>query len=184
MPAAESMKASEPQLAHSVIFTLKDPSAKSREDFVGICDTYLTSHKGAVSYACGTIAEDVKEGSSDREFDVALHVVFENKGALAEYLKSERHDKFVAAIKDKLAKVRVFDSYLPPPKGGLPAYKPDPRGQGGHAGEVSGKGRLCPCQESSFRASFGGCFGPSRARSEMREGPTMRQVLFEIPWLG
>ncbi len=112
LPASAQKKSADPQLAHSVIFTLKDQSAKSREGFVAICDKYLTGHKGAVSYACGTIAEDVKEPVSDREFDVALHVVFEDKGALAEYLKSERHDQFVAQIKDKVAKVRVFDSYL------------------------------------------------------------------------
>jgi Stress responsive A/B Barrel Domain len=116
LPAADTKKSAEPQLAHSVIFTLKDQSAKSREGFVAICEKYLTGHKGAVSYTCGTIAEDVKESVSDREFDVALHVVFEDKGALAEYLKSERHDQFVAQIKDKVAKVRVFDSYLPAPK--------------------------------------------------------------------
>ena len=116
LPAADTKQAADPQLAHSVIFTLKDQSAKSREGFVAICDKYLTSHKGAVSYTCGTIAEDVKEPVSDREFDVAMHVVFEDKAALAEYLKSERHNQFVAAIKDKIAKVRVFDSYLPAPK--------------------------------------------------------------------
>jgi len=116
LPAADTKKAADPQLAHSVIFTLKDQSTKSREAFVAICDKYLTSHKGAVSYTCGTIAEDVKEPVSDREFDVAVHVVFEDKGALAEYLKSERHDQFVAQIKDKIAKVRVFDSYLLAPK--------------------------------------------------------------------
>ena len=73
MPLDEKKKAADPQLAHSVIFTLKDQSAKSREGFVAICDKYLTGHKGAVSYACGTIAEDVTEPVSDREFDVTLH---------------------------------------------------------------------------------------------------------------
>jgi hypothetical protein len=102
----------EPQLAHAVFFTLKDNSPKAREKFIASCDKYLTKHKGAVSYTIGTMAEDVKEPVSDREFDVALHVVFEDKAALAEYLKSERHDKFVAENKDGFAKVRVFDSYL------------------------------------------------------------------------
>jgi hypothetical protein len=115
LPVVEA-QAAEPQLAHAVYFTLKDQSPKSREKFVAICEKYLTGHRGAVSFACGTIAEDVKEPVSDREFDVALHVIFENKGMVAEYLKSERHDKFVAEIKDLVAKVRVFDSYLPAPK--------------------------------------------------------------------
>ena len=109
-----SAEAAEPQLAHAVYFTLKDPSPKSREAFIASCDKYLTKHKGAVSYTIGTMAEDVKEPVSDREFDVALHVVFDNKAALAAYLKSERHDKFVAENKDGFAKVRVFDSYVSP----------------------------------------------------------------------
>ena len=113
-PAAEAADA---QLAHAVYFTLKDQSPKSREAFVATCEKYLAGHKGTVSFTVGTIAEDVKEpGVSDREFDVALHVVFEDKSGLAAYLKSERHDQFVAEIKDKVGKVRVFDSYLPSPK--------------------------------------------------------------------
>ncbi len=105
--------AADPQLAHSVIFALKDKSPASREQFVGICEKYLTGHRGTVTFAVGTIAEDVVEGPSDREFDVTLHVVFENKAMLGEYLKSERHTEFVKAINGKVGKVRVFDSYLP-----------------------------------------------------------------------
>ena len=56
------------------------------------------------------------EPVSDREFDVALHVVFEDKQMLEAYLKSERHTEFVAENKDRFAKVRVFDSYLSPAK--------------------------------------------------------------------
>ena len=108
--------AAEPQLSHSVIFKLKDSSPKERERFLASCEKHLTGHHGAVSFAVGTIAEDVVEPVSDREFDVALHVVFEGKAHLAEYLKSERHDKFVAENKDRFAKVRVFDSYVSPPK--------------------------------------------------------------------
>ena len=45
---------------------------------------------------------------------MALHVVFENKAAKARYLKSERHDQFVAENREKFAGVRVFDSFLKP----------------------------------------------------------------------
>ncbi len=108
-----SAQVADPQLAHSVIFALKDHSPASRDKFVGICEKYLTGHRGTVTFAVGVIADDVVEPPSDREFDVTLHVVFENKGMLEAYLKSERHDQFVAAIKGTTAKVRVFDSYLP-----------------------------------------------------------------------
>lgn len=117
LPAAA--RAAEPQLAHSVIFALKDKSPAARDAFVASCEKYLSGHRGTATFAVGVIAPDVVEPSSDREFDVTVHVVFEDKGMLAAYLKSERHDAFVAENKDKFAKVRVFDSYLPigKPKG-------------------------------------------------------------------
>ena len=119
MVAPPSARAADAQLAHSVIFALKDKSPASREQFVATCEKYLTGHRGTVTFAVGVIAEDVVEPPSDREFDVTVHVVFENKGMLEAYLKSKRHDEFVAEIKDKVGKVRVFDSYLPigKPKG-------------------------------------------------------------------
>ena len=113
MIAPTIASAAEPQLAHSVIFALKDKSPASRDAFVAICEKYLTGHRGTVSFALGVIAEDVVEPPSDREFDVTVHVVFENKAMLETYLKSERHTEFVKAIGGKTAKVRVFDSYLP-----------------------------------------------------------------------
>ncbi|WP_435008375.1 Dabb family protein [Tundrisphaera lichenicola] len=113
IPAAE---AAEPMLAHSVMFTLKDRSPESRAKFVEACEKYLSNHPGVTSFSVGTIAEDVVEPVSDREFDVALLVVFENKGKLGEYLKSARHDQFVAECKDSFAKVRVFDTYVAPSK--------------------------------------------------------------------
>ena len=117
--APTAAEAADPQLAHSVVFALKDKSPASREKFVASCEKYLTGHRGTVTFAVGVIADDVVEPPSDRDFDVTLHVVFENKGMLDAYLKSERHDQFVAENKDKFAKVRVFDSYLPiaKPKG-------------------------------------------------------------------
>lgn len=106
-------EAADPQLAHSVIFALNDKSPAARDKFVAVCEKYLTGHRGTVTFAVGVIADDVVEPPSDRDFDVTLHVVFENKAMLATYLKSERHTQFVEAIKGKVAKVRVFDSYLP-----------------------------------------------------------------------
>ena len=104
----------EARLAHMVFFTLKDHSAASREEFVASCKKYLTGHEGTVSISFGTIAEDVTEPVSVRDFDVALHVIFENKAANAAYQKSARHVAFVEENKAKFEKVRVFDSYLAP----------------------------------------------------------------------
>lgn len=101
-----------PRLAHMVFFTLKDHSTGSREKFVASCHKYLADHEGTVFYAVGTIAEDVVEGPSVRDFDVALHLVFQDKAAEAKYLKDPRHTRFVDENKALFEKVRVFDSYL------------------------------------------------------------------------
>ncbi len=103
-----------PRLAHMVFFTLKDRTKEAREKFVESCQKYLVGHPGTLSISIGTIAEDVKEPVSVRDFDVALHLVFETKEANAEYQKSPRHIEFVEKNKNLFANVRVFDSYLAP----------------------------------------------------------------------
>jgi hypothetical protein len=106
----------DPQLAHMVFFALKDRSTESREKFLASCDKYLSEHEGTVYYSAGIIAEDkdVEEPVSVKDFDVALHVVFENKAAKAKYLASERHKTFVDENRESFAGVRVFDSFLKP----------------------------------------------------------------------
>jgi hypothetical protein len=105
----------EPQLAHIVFFTLKDRTPEARERLAASCRKYLGDHEGTVYFSVGTIAEDVKEPVSDREFDVALHLVFENKTAEAKYLKHPNHQRFVDEGKATWSKVRVFDSYVAKP---------------------------------------------------------------------
>ena len=101
-----------PALAHMVFFTLKDHSAEAVDALVKDCETYLTDHEGVVYFSVGKRAEDVEEPPSVKDFDVALHVVFAAREYRDKYLASPRHDDFVAAIKSKLEKARVFDSYL------------------------------------------------------------------------
>jgi hypothetical protein len=101
-------------LAHMVMFTLKDRSPEARAKFVKSCHKYLKDHEGTTHFSVGTIAEDVVEPVSDRDFDVALHLIFESKEAEAKYIEHERHTKFVEENKDQFARVRVFDSYLTP----------------------------------------------------------------------
>jgi hypothetical protein len=96
-----------------VFFTLKDHSTDSREAFVRSCHKYLSGHDGVVYFSVGTVAEKVEPGVGVNDFDVALHLVFENKEAGAKYLKHPRHVQFVDENKAKFEKVRVFDSDVP-----------------------------------------------------------------------
>jgi len=100
-------------LAHMVFFTLKDHSKESREKLVAGCEKYLKDIPGAIHFSLGEQAQDVEEPEvSVRDFDVALHVIFENKAARDSYLVHPKHKAFVAEFRPDFGKVRVFDSYI------------------------------------------------------------------------
>ena len=100
-----------PHLAHMVYFTLKDRSAAAIDKCIAASHRYLTNHPGTLYYSVG-ILSDVDRAICDRQFDVALHLVFENRQALDAYLVSSRHEQFLAEEKPNFAQVRAFDSYL------------------------------------------------------------------------
>ena len=79
--------AAEPQLAHMVYFKLKDSSDASKDKLVAACKEYLTDHEGTVFFAVGVIAKDLNRDVNDKDFDVALNLVFRDKAA---------HDKYSA----------------------------------------------------------------------------------------
>ena len=69
---------------------------------------------GTVYFSVGTIAEgkDVEEPVSVKDFDVALHAVFENKAAKARYLESERHKQFVDENSDFLSILKLWTFWV------------------------------------------------------------------------
>ena len=112
--AGISAQAEEKQLAHDVYFSLRDNSPQAKEKLIVACKKFLTDHPGTVWFAVGPLADEMKREVNDRDFDVALHLVFKSKAAHDEYSKAERHVKFIEENKDNWKKVRVFDSYLEP----------------------------------------------------------------------
>jgi hypothetical protein len=107
-------EAKDAKLAHDVYFSLKDNSDEAKAKLVSACKKYLTGHPDTVSFAVGVVAKDIKGPVNDREFDVAIHLVFASKAAHDKYAAAERHLKFIAENKGNWKKVRVFDSYLEP----------------------------------------------------------------------
>ncbi len=99
-------------LSHDVYFTLKDNSADAVAAMVAACQKYLSSHPGTVFFAIGGLVTELTREVNDRDFDVALHVVFENKAAHDVYQTSLTHLQFISENKDNWRQVRVFDSYV------------------------------------------------------------------------
>ncbi len=97
-------------LAHNVYFSLNDRSEAARARLVEACRKYLPSHPGIVLFACGTLVPDLAREVNDRDFDVALHVVFRDRAAHDHYQTTPAHMQFIAENKDNWRRVRVFDS--------------------------------------------------------------------------
>ena len=99
-------------LAHMVFFTLKDGSAENIAAFEESVHKYLNNHDGIVYFSAGTMVPDLERPVNDRDFHVALHVVFDSRASHDAYQTAERHLQFVEECKDKWETVRIFDSYV------------------------------------------------------------------------
>lgn len=97
-------------LGHMVYFRLKDNSPAAIEAMLAACRKYLNGHPGTVFFGVGTLVPDLAREVNDRDFDVALQVVFADRAAHDAYQVHERHVKFIEENKPNWAKVRVFDA--------------------------------------------------------------------------
>lgn len=97
-------------LGHMVYFTLKDNSQAAIDAMIAACKKYLSGHPGTVLFAAGTRVPDLLRDVNDREFDIALQVVFESRQAHDQYQVHERHRQFIEENRGNWAKVRVFDA--------------------------------------------------------------------------
>lgn len=110
--AASYVGAAEPQLAHMVFFTLADDTPDNQQKLIAACDEFLTGHDGTVYYSAGAMAADLDRDVNDRDFDVALHLVFDSKESHDKYQTHPRHLTFIEENKELWSNVRVFDSYV------------------------------------------------------------------------
>jgi quinol monooxygenase YgiN len=95
--------------AHNVFFSLNDAGQPAVTALVNDCHKYLADHPGMLFYAAGTLS-DVARPVSDRDYDVALHVIFTDRAAHDAYQSAPAHQEFIARNKANWKKVRVFDS--------------------------------------------------------------------------
>lgn len=110
--SATFAQAAEPQMAHMVFFTLTSDTPENQQKLIDGCEKYLSGHDGAIYFSVGALAKDLNREVNDHGFQVALHIVFENKAAYEKYAPHPRHEKFIAENKSLWSKVRVFDSYV------------------------------------------------------------------------
>ena len=98
-------------LSHAVYFTLRERSPEAAERLVASCRSHLTGHPGCVSFSVGRLADYDRE-VNDREFDVALEIIFSSHADHDTYQTSDRHQQFIAENAASWAGVRVSDADL------------------------------------------------------------------------
>lgn len=102
-----------PMIGHMVYFTLKDRTPEAREAFAKSTAGILGGIPNMTFFAVGTLPPEAYEpAANDRDYDVALQVVFADKAAHTAYLTHPKHDEFVKVHKGHWSKVRVFDSVI------------------------------------------------------------------------
>lgn len=99
-------------LAHNVYFTLKDRTEANTDALIAACKTYLADHPGVVFFACGGLAQELDRPVNVRDWDVALHVVFDGMASHDLYQVAPAHLKFIEENKPSWEKVQVFDSIV------------------------------------------------------------------------
>ena len=99
-------------LSHNVFFTLADPTEQKRDKLIAACKEHLSGHPGTVFFACGKLEPELARPVNDRDFHVALHVVFTDRASHDAYQEDTRHHRFIEENKDGWASVRVFDSIV------------------------------------------------------------------------
>lgn len=104
--------ASAAPLAHAVFFTLADDTPENRELLIADCHKHLADHDGTLFFSVGVVAAELQREVNDRDFDVALHIVFESRAAHDAYQEHPRHVAFSRKVRPMIAQVRVFDAVL------------------------------------------------------------------------
>jgi hypothetical protein len=93
-----------------VYFTLKDSSPAQIERMIGACKKYLSGHEGTTFFAVGTLVPDLTRDVNQRDFHIALQLVFDSRAAHDRYQVHPRHQQFIEENRDNWSRVRVYDA--------------------------------------------------------------------------
>jgi hypothetical protein len=99
-------------LAHIVFITLAESNDVNRARLIEGCKQYLDKHEGVIYFGVGVNAPEYDRDVNDRDYDVALHLVFATASDQDAYQTHPRHLEFLGKCKSLWKKVRVFDSTL------------------------------------------------------------------------
>jgi hypothetical protein len=112
--------------AHMFFFHLTDTAPDLLDHFIDLCTDYLGGHPDQQHFSVGVRAFEINRDVSATNFEVSVHMIFENYAAFENYSKDPKHDKFITESAGMSPERIVYDSYLRvsvPPKGPTQAKK-------------------------------------------------------------
>ena len=97
-------------IIHNVFWTLKDNSPAARQALIDGCWKYLSVHPGILHFWAGELAADHVRPVNDRDWDVGLHVVYQDKAAHDHYHRAPAARPVRRRVPANWKTSRVFDS--------------------------------------------------------------------------
>ncbi|MGA8029480.1 MAG: Dabb family protein [Bryobacteraceae bacterium] len=98
--------------AHMFFFQLSDTSSELVDRFVELCRKYLGGHPGQRHFSIGIRALEINRDVSGKNFEVSVHMIFDNIEAFNDYSASATHEEFITESAGMSPERIVYDSYL------------------------------------------------------------------------
>jgi hypothetical protein len=111
MPKTKRYKKRKP-FAHMFFFQLGDTSTDLVRRFVDLCEKYLGGHPGQRHFSIGVRALEINRDVSGKNFEVSVHMIFEDIDAFNAYSASPTHEEFITESAGMSPERIVYDSYL------------------------------------------------------------------------
>lgn len=100
------------RFAHMFFFQLYDPSPALVKRFISLCERYLGDHPGQQHFSIGVRALEIHRDVSGTNFEVSVHMIFEDIDAFNAYSASRKHEAFITKSAGMSPVRIVYDSYL------------------------------------------------------------------------
>ena len=98
--------------AHMFFFQLADTSKDLVQQFANLCVRYLGGHPGQRHFSVGVRALEINRDVSGTNFEVSVHMIFDNIAAFQTYSASDSHETFITESAGMSPVRIVYDSYL------------------------------------------------------------------------
>lgn len=112
MATITQFKGANRPFAHMFFFQLTDTAPDLVDHFIHLCVKYLSGHPGQHHFSVGTRALEMNRNVNATNFEVSVHMIFDNIAAFNAYSSTAAHERFITESAGMASDRIVYDSYL------------------------------------------------------------------------